>query len=72
VEPVALIRHAFRFHCKNASDICALLYEAYRGEALKKSCAFEWHNWFKGNMHVDITNEDNAHYFLQHQGYSSL
>jgi hypothetical protein len=28
---------------KNASDICAVLSDAYGGEAMKKSNVFEWH-----------------------------
>jgi hypothetical protein len=32
---------------KNASDTCAMLSEAYRGEAMKESCVSEWHKWFK-------------------------
>jgi hypothetical protein len=31
---------------KNASDTCAVLSEAYGGEAMKKSHVFEWHKWF--------------------------
>jgi hypothetical protein len=33
---------------RNASDNCAMLYEAYGGEAMKKSSVFEWYKWFKG------------------------
>jgi hypothetical protein len=32
---------------KNASDGCAVLSEAYGGEAMKKSSVFEWHTQFK-------------------------
>jgi hypothetical protein len=49
---------------KNVSDTYAVLSEAYVGEAMKKSCVFEWHKWFKVSSHVKITNEDNVHYFL--------
>jgi hypothetical protein len=31
---------------KNASDTCTMLYEAYGGEVLKKSSAFECHKLF--------------------------
>jgi len=34
---------------KNASDTCAMLSEAYEGEAMKKSSVSEWHKWFKGS-----------------------
>jgi hypothetical protein len=50
---------------KNANDTCAVLSEAYGGEAMKsqlllngmngserKSIAFEWHKWFReGHKH---------------------
>jgi hypothetical protein len=45
---------------------------AYGGEDLKKSSVFKWHKRFKEGLHVKTTNEDNAHHFLQHQGYHSL
>jgi hypothetical protein len=35
-----------KFHVtigKNTNDICAMLYETYRGEAMKKSSVSEWH-----------------------------
>jgi hypothetical protein len=35
---------------KIASDICAVLSEAYGGETLKNSSVFEWHKWFKEKM----------------------
>jgi len=32
---------------KNANDSCAMLSEAYGGEAMKNSSVFEWHKRFK-------------------------
>jgi hypothetical protein len=57
---------------KNARGICAMFSEAYGGDDMKKSSVFEWHKWFKDSLHVNITNEDNAHYCLQYQRYCSL
>jgi hypothetical protein len=54
---------------KNASDICVIISKAYGGEAMKKSSVYEWHKWFKESSHAKITNKDNAHHFLQYQGY---
>jgi len=34
--------------------------------ATKKSDVSEWHKKFKESWHVKITNEDNAHRFLQY------
>jgi hypothetical protein len=28
-------------------ETCAMLFEAYGGEAMEKSSDFEWHKWFK-------------------------
>jgi hypothetical protein len=42
---------------KNTSDTFALLSEADGGEAMKMSCAFEWHKWFKKSSHVEITSQ---------------
>jgi len=36
---------------KNASDTCAMLSKAYRGEAMKKSNVSEWHKRFKERSH---------------------
>jgi hypothetical protein len=55
----------------NASDTCALLFETYGGEAMKKSDVFEWHRRFKEGPHVEIANEDKAHNLLQCQGHCS-
>jgi hypothetical protein len=53
---------------KTASDTCAMLSEAYEGEAMKKSSIFEWHKQFKEGREnvedVDITKEDNDHHIL--------
>jgi len=57
---------------KNASDTYAMLSMAYGGEAMKRSSVSELHKWFKVSLHVEITNEDNAHHFLCYQGYCSL
>jgi hypothetical protein len=46
---------------ENASDSCAVLSEAYRGEAMKKSVVFL--NGING-LHVEITDEDSAYHFL--------
>jgi hypothetical protein len=32
---------------KNASDTCAILFEVYGGETMKKSRVFDWHKRFK-------------------------
>jgi hypothetical protein len=49
---------------KNACDTCLVPCEARGGETMRKSNVVEWHEWFKESLHVKITNEDNAHYFL--------
>jgi len=49
-----------------------MLSMAYGGEAMKRSSVSELHKWFKVSLHVEITNEDNAHHFLCYQGYCSL
>jgi hypothetical protein len=41
-------------------------------EGMKKSRVFECHVWYKGRLHVKITNEDIAHHLLQYQEYCSL
>jgi hypothetical protein len=50
-----------------------MLSETYGGKAMKKSSVFEWLERFKeGHKNVEdvkITNEDNAHHFLQYQNH---
>jgi hypothetical protein len=54
---------------KNASDTYAVLFEAYEGEAVKKS---EWHEQFINSLHVEITHENSRHHFLCYKGYCSV
>jgi hypothetical protein len=56
----------------NGSGACAVLSEAYGGEAMKKSRVSEWYKQLKERTHVKYTTEDNAHHFLQYQGHYSL
>jgi hypothetical protein len=42
---------------KNASDTCAMLSDAYGGEAMKKLSVFGLHKRFKESSHIEITNE---------------
>jgi hypothetical protein len=49
---------------RNANDTCAVLFETYRGETMKKSSVFEWHKQVKESLHIKITYEENAHHFL--------
>jgi hypothetical protein len=49
-----------------------MLFEAYREEAMKKSSVSERQKRIKESSHVEITNEDNDHYFLRYQGYCSF
>jgi hypothetical protein len=46
---------------KNASDTCAMLSDAYGGEAMKMSSVSESYKRFKQSSHVETTNEANAH-----------
>jgi len=39
----------------NASDTCTIIYEAYGGEAMKRSRVFEWHKQFKDSSQFKIT-----------------
>jgi len=48
---------------ENASNTCAMLFEAYGGEAIKVSSVLDWHKQFK-SLHIRNANEDNAHHFL--------
>jgi hypothetical protein len=61
---------------KNASDTCAVLSKADGGEVMKKAIVFEWQKRSKEGCEkvqdAKITNQDNAHHFLQYQGYCSL
>jgi hypothetical protein len=60
---------------KNASNTCAVLFEAYGGGHWKSQVsAVETTNipTIQESLHVRITNEDTAHYFLLYQGYCSL
>jgi hypothetical protein len=41
-----------------------MLSKAYGGEAMKKSSVIDCYKCFKENLHVEITNEDNAQHFL--------
>jgi hypothetical protein len=47
---------------KNASDICAMLSEAYGGKAVENSSVFERYKRFKVSSHFQITNEDSPHH----------
>jgi hypothetical protein len=58
------VRKECKWHLCNA--------EAYGRETMKKSSVSEWHTWFSYSFHVKITNRDNAHHFLQYQGFCSL
>jgi hypothetical protein len=49
-----------------------MLSEAYGEEAMKKSSVFEWYKWSKERWHINITNEDNIHYFIPYEGYCSF
>jgi Zn-dependent oligopeptidase len=64
---VFLERVSIKFYVKLgkiASGTYAMLSKAYGREAVKKSGVSEWHKWFKESLHVKVTHEDNAHYFL--------
>jgi hypothetical protein len=50
---------------KNASDTCAMLSEAYGGEAMKMPNVLEWHKRFTKCLHIEITNENHANHFLR-------
>jgi hypothetical protein len=45
-----------------------MLSEAYEGEAIKKSSAFEWHKWFKESLCTKITNETTLITFFDIKG----
>jgi hypothetical protein len=55
--PITISTHLGMQHLCNAL-------RGLQGEAVKKICVYEWHKQFKESLHVEITNEDNAHHFL--------
>jgi len=56
----------------NASDICAILSEAYGCEAMRNSSVFEWHKRFKEGHETVEDDEDNVHRLLRYQVICSL
>jgi hypothetical protein len=42
---------------KNESDICAILSEAYGGDAVERASVFEWHERFKEG-HENVENDE--------------
>jgi hypothetical protein len=49
-------------------ELCEIMKESkcqgLWGRNYEKVKCFEWHKWFKESSHVEITTEDNAHYFV--------
>jgi len=51
---------------KNASDTCAVLSEAYGGEAKKKSSVFDWHKWLKEG-HKNVEDDERSSHPRSHR-----
>jgi len=51
---------------ENASDIYAMLSEAYGGDTMKKAYVFEWDKWFKGG-HESKEDDERRCYLRSHR-----